>query len=105
MPITPPPPPRGQDIRPYWNGQVAEWSQKLWLPISASLHSTSSSTCSPSILQNSWISSTMRPPMGTSFPKISLQSTQSLSAECKEEEPLNAKIGEKRKKKIRARNK
>src|SRR3954447_19198919 len=23
----------GRDLRPYWNGQVAEWSQKLWLPI------------------------------------------------------------------------
>src|SRR5437588_2000826 len=105
----------GRDLKPYWNGQVAEWSQKLWLPIvtnSAALPSTSSSIYSPSILQNSWFSSTMRPPMNTNFPKISLQSTQSLSAECKEEEPLftdeNARIGKKRKTKIKttsARNK
>ena len=54
----------------------------------------------------------MRPPMNTNFPKISLQSTQSLSAECKEEEPLftdeNARLGKKRKTKIKttsARNK
>src|SRR4051794_28256981 len=42
------------DLRPYWNEQVAEWSQKLWLPIatdSAALPSTSSSIHSPSILQ------------------------------------------------------
>src|SRR6266480_5004787 len=89
-----------RDLRPYWNEQVAEWSQKLWLPIvtdSAALPSTSSSTCSPSMQQKSWFSSTMRPPMSTSFPKISLQSTQSLSAKCKEGEPLftdeNAKLG------------
>src|ERR1051325_7868982 len=49
-------------LRPYWNEQVAEWSQKLWLPIvtdSAALPSTSSSTCSPSMQQKSWFSSTM----------------------------------------------
>src|ERR1044072_3975837 len=51
-----------RDLRPYWNEQVAKWSQKLWLPIvtdSAALPSTSSSIYSPSILQNSWFSSTM----------------------------------------------
>ncbi|RIA98580.1 hypothetical protein C1645_812644 [Glomus cerebriforme] len=34
-----------RDLRPYWNGQVTEWSRKLWLPIvtdSAALPSTSS---------------------------------------------------------------
>src|SRR5262249_2745225 len=94
-----------QDLRPYWNEQAAEWSQKLWLPITTN-SATLPSTSSPSILQNSWFSSTMRPPMSTNFPKISLRSTQSLSAECKEEEPLftdkNAKLGKKRKTKIRA---
>jgi hypothetical protein len=43
-------------ISPYWNGRVAEWSQKLWLPTVinyTSLPSTSSSMCSSSILQNS----------------------------------------------------
>src|SRR3954453_11042886 len=52
----------GRDLRPYWNRQAAEWSQKLWFPIvtdSAALPSTSSSIYSPSILQNSWFSSTM----------------------------------------------
>src|SRR4051812_32281359 len=54
---------------------------------------------------NSWFSSTMRPLMNTNFPKISLQSIQSLSAECKEEEPLftdeNTRLGKKHKTKIR----
>src|SRR5437764_448692 len=70
------------NLRSYWNEQVAEWSQKLWLPIvtdSATLPSTSSSIYSLSILQNSWFSSTMRYPMSTNFPKISLQSTLSSS--------------------------
>src|SRR5436190_1254999 len=87
-----------QDIRPYWNGQVAEWSRKLWLPImtdSASSPSTSSSMCSLSTLQNSWFSSTIRSPTSTNFPRISLQSM------CKEKELLhideNVKTGRKRK--------
>jgi hypothetical protein len=66
-----------RDLRPYWNGQVAEWSRKLWLPImtdSASSPSTSSSMCSLSTLQNSWFSSTIRSPTSTNFPRISLQS-------------------------------
>lgn len=46
----------------------------------------------------------MQPLMNTSFPKITLQSTQSLSAECKEEEALftdeNARLGKKRKVRI-----
>ena len=99
-----------RDLRPYWNGQVAEWSQKLWLPIvtdSAALPSTSSNIYSPSILQNSWFSSTMRHPMSTNFPKISLQSTPSSSVECKEEEQLCTEENEKRKmtKTINARSK
>ena len=87
-------------LRPYWNEQVAEWSQKLWLPIvtnPAALPSTSSSIYSPSILQNSWFSSTMRHPMSTNFPKISLQSTPSSSVECKEEEQLCTEENGKRK--------
>ncbi|GBB85624.1 hypothetical protein RclHR1_01210032 [Rhizophagus clarus] len=50
------------NLRPYWNGQIMEWSQKLWLPImtdSAALPSTSSSIYFPSIMQNSWFSSIM----------------------------------------------
>src|ERR1044072_3446432 len=83
-----------QDIRPYWNGQVAKWSQKLWLPTaSAASPSTLSSIYSSSILQNSWFSSTMRPSTSTNFPKISLP----LSAECKEEEQLCTEENGKRK--------
>src|SRR5271167_1685211 len=95
-PPLPPPPPSAQvstsnnrDIRPYWNGQVAEWSRKLWLPIvtdSTGSPSTSSSMCSPFTLQNSWFSSTIRPPTSTNFPRISLRSTLSSSVECKEKE-------------------
>src|SRR5947209_18943708 len=73
---------RDPNCVPYWNDQVAEWSQKLWLPIvtdSAALPSTSSSTCSPSMQQKSWFSSTMRPPMSMNFPRISLRSTLSSS--------------------------
>src|SRR5688572_25885961 len=43
------------NLRPYWNGQVTEWSQKLWLSIitdSATSPLTSFSTYSFSILQN-----------------------------------------------------
>ena len=55
-----------QDIRPYWNGQVAKWSQKLWLPTdSAASPLTLSSIYSSSILQNSWFSSMMRPQIRT----------------------------------------
>src|ERR1044072_9436997 len=83
-----------QDIRPYWNGQVAKWSQKLWLPTdSAASPSTLSSIYSFSILQNSWFSSMMRPLTSTNFPKISLP----LSAECKEEEQLCTEENGKRK--------
>src|SRR3954452_5112567 len=80
-----------QDLRPYWNSQVKEWSQKLWLPTvidSADLLLTSSSTCSPSMQQKSWFSSTMRPLTSTNFPRISLQSTPSSFVECKEKELL-----------------
>ena len=82
-----------RDLKPYWNGQVAEWSQNLWLP-TIDDSASSSSTYSPSILQNSWFSSTMQFPTNSNFSNIQL-----LSAECKEEELLTDKVvktGEKR---------
>ena len=81
--------PQPTNSRPYWNGKVAAWSQKLWLPIVIDSTATSST---PSILQNSWFSSTKRPPTSTNFPKIS----QKLSKE-KESPDENPKKGEKRK--------
>ena len=62
--------PQPINVRPYWNGKVAAWSQKLWLPVVTDSASTLST---PPILQNS---STKRPPPSTNFPKISLKFKQ-----------------------------
>src|SRR5690242_19984779 len=81
--------PQPTNVRPYWNEKVAAWSQKLWLSIVSDSAVTSST---PHILQNSWFSSTKRPPMGTNCPKISLQSIK------EEESPdENPTLGKKRK--------
>ena len=78
-----------QPTIPYWNEKVAAWSQKLWLPIVSDSAVTSST---PHVLQDSWFSSTKRPPMSTNFPKISLQSSK------EEESPdENPTLGKKRK--------
>src|SRR5260364_349372 len=79
------------DLRPYWNDQVKEWSQKLWLPTvtdSADSHLTSLNLCSHYTLQDLWFSSTNQVPTNMKYHKISLQSTPSLSVEYKEEDQL-----------------
>ncbi|CAG8796763.1 3782_t:CDS:2, partial [Cetraspora pellucida] len=85
------------DLKPYWNDQVKEWSQKLWLPTvtdSADLHLTSLNICSRYTLRNSWFSSTNQVPTSMNYHKISLQSTPSLSVEYREEEQLNTEANE-----------
>jgi len=72
----------------YWNKQVAEWSQKLWLPIGTDYvdsHMILSNTFLNSMVQDSWFSHKMAPPMTKlNSVKISLPSTLSLSVGCKE---------------------
>ncbi|RIB09395.1 hypothetical protein C2G38_2146582 [Gigaspora rosea] len=90
----------------YWNDRAKEWSEKLWLPIMndyAGSPMDCSSMCSPSSLQNSWFSSTIRRPMITSYPNISLPPVPSLSIESsieskEEEQPCTE--GKKKKKNI-----
>lgn len=78
-------------LTPYWNDQAAVLSRKLWLPTaidSVASHSSSSRTSFSSMAQNSWFSFTRmhQNPESLNLPRICLPSTQSSSADDKENE-------------------
>ena len=79
--------------RSYFNCQVRDWSRQLWFPTEidcVDLLSTSCNTFSPSMERNSWFSIKTLPipqtVVSTNLPKISWQSTPSISVACKESE-------------------
>jgi Helix-turn-helix domain len=69
------------------------FTPRLWLPtetISVGSRPTSSSLSSVFMGQRSWFSqTTVLPPINMNSPRIFLPSTQSLSVNCKDGEPLN----------------
>lgn len=98
---------RDPGLKPYWNDRARDLSMKLWLPtetdspVSRLTSSPMSFHCTE---QKSWFSMTSRPPTSRNSPMISLPSTPSISAECKENEPPSTddKGSKKRKNKVLA---